>query len=391
MRICLIIEGTYPWYRGGVSEWVYQYLKSLDNCSFSVLQIATDEFQGLDPSEALYPLTDNISGFTRIPPPGLNGKWPRQAENWIAGNREAIEEAVRNADLIHVTNTGFAGWLGAQLKKEQNLPLLLTEHAIYWKEIEMGAVALECGYPVPEEQQFKTEVIRIFQMMATEVYRLSDRVITVSQSNIPFQKELGVKEPRYIPNGIGKNWLHPDAGTDENQPVIGWVGRCAEMKNPMRIFDVADAFRRKGLSPSFKILLSDANEKDLEKRVAAKAVSYPEMDLIWNQPSKNYYPDFDFLLISSHNESQPLVMLEAMAHKVIPAGWEVGDLTKEYGLVVPADAGDDELAGAIASLWSNRKAYEEMAVNIYKKVKENHIWADIFNEYHQVMGELVNQ
>ena len=49
ISVLLIIEGTYPWYRGGVSEWVYQYLKALNNYDFHILQVATDEFQQLDP------------------------------------------------------------------------------------------------------------------------------------------------------------------------------------------------------------------------------------------------------------------------------------------------------------------------------------------------------
>lgn len=391
MRICLIIEGTYPWYRGGVSEWVYQYLRSLGSCEFSVLQIATDEFQGLDPSEALYPITENIESFIRIPPPALSGNWPALANQWISENKQAVSKAIQHCEVVHVTNTGFAGWLGAQIKKDHAIPLLLTEHAIYWKEIEMGAVALECGYPVPEEHGPKAEVIRLFQLMATEVYQTANRVITVSRSNIPYQKELGVDEPQYIPNGIGENWLHPGLNQTHKQPVIGWVGRCAEMKNPLRLFDVADAFRETGLSPEFRVLLSDANEKELEKKVAEKALAYPEITLIWNQPSKDYYKDFDFLLISSHNESQPLVMLEAMAHKVIPVGWKVGDLNSDNGLVLEENASELQLAVKIGELWGDRDAYTQLAEKVFKKVKENHIWADIFYKYHQVMSELINE
>lgn len=387
MKILLVIEGTYPWYRGGVSEWVYQYLQALDNHTFSVLQIATDEFQGLDPDEALYPLTNNIDEFVRVSPPGMTGEWLHDAQTWYQSLDQSALDLINETDLVHVTNTGFAGWLGVQLSAKADLPLVLTEHAIYWKEINKGAVALECGYKIPDKKLQKEQMIEAFKGMARNVYEASDKIISVSRSNLPFQRELGAEDITYIPNGISKDWLNPEISM-KNQPVIGWVGRCAEMKNPHRFLDIAEAFRSLPVNPQFRMLLVDANEKELEKSVKKRAKEIPEAELVWNQDSKGYYADFDFLLITSHNESQPLVMLEALSNMVLPAGWTVGDLTEDYGLVVRKDATVRDLCGLISEVWSQPQLYRQMVEERYEFLKKQHLWPDIFNRYNEIFEQL---
>ena len=83
------------------------------------------------------------------------------------------------------------------------------------------------------------------------------------------------------------------------------------------------------------MLLCDANEKELEQQIKRRQKDFPEVQFIWNQNSSLFFQKMDMLCISSHNESQPLVMLEALAGRALPIGWEVGDLTKEFGFVVP--------------------------------------------------------
>ncbi|MGN8226445.1 DUF3492 domain-containing protein [Gracilimonas sp. BCB1] len=390
MKVLLIIEGTYPWYRGGVSEWVYQYLCHLSEFDFTILQIATDEFQGQNPSEALYPLTDNISDFIRISPPQMDGESLAFLENWYINSLSRHTLSNADFDLIHVTNTGFAGWIGSRMSVQNDIPLLLTEHAIYWKEIEMGAVALECGYKIPENSRDKTDMISSFKDLALHTYKHAEQVVSVSESNIPFQKELGAKALKYIPNGIPASWLKPEKSRAK-RPVIGWVGRCAEMKNPLAFFELVDAFREHSINPEFRMLLSDANEEKLEKQVRAMASEYPEVECIWNRSAKSYFIEFDFLSITSHNESQPLVMLEALAHKALPVGFRIGDLTEKYGLVLSPGAPIGVLAENIVKLWENQQHFERYVNNRFKRVKKEHTWEHVFSDYEVLMKDMTQK
>ncbi|WP_413111885.1 GT4 family glycosyltransferase PelF [Thaumasiovibrio sp. DFM-14] len=58
--ICLLLEGTYPYVRGGVSSWVYQMIKGLPEFTFHLI------FLGGDPklyNEPAYDFPDNVIGF----------------------------------------------------------------------------------------------------------------------------------------------------------------------------------------------------------------------------------------------------------------------------------------------------------------------------------------
>lgn len=385
ISVLLIIEGTYPWYRGGVSEWVYQYLKALNNYEFHILQVATDEFQQLDPYSALYPITDNVKSFKRVPPPVLSGNWNTSKNTWFHSIIEDIPTAPYS--FIHVTNTGFAGWLGKKIAEVFMAPLVLTEHALYWKEVEKGAVALECGYQIPNKFESKLEIVRIFKDIAVEVYKAAEKVISVSRVNIPSQIEFEALSPLYIPNGIPKELLDPKKSRDKN-PVIGWIGRCAEMKNPKLFFEIVHAFRNSAIKPKFLMLLSDANERELENEVKELSSSFPEVEVIWNKKAHDYLHNLDMLCITSHNESQPLVMFEALSHKALPVGWEVGDLTSEFGFVVPRGTSTQTLVSEIALLWNQREKFENIIDEKYELVAFEHTWEGIFDKYDKLFQEV---
>lgn len=389
MNVLLVIEGTYPWYRGGVSEWIYQYIRNCSNFEFDIVQIATDEFFGLNPENALYPLPENINRFIRIPPPEMEIDWEEASSKWWANVQAEYQTLSSGYDIVHVTNTGFAGWLGIKLSQSLNLPLVLTEHAIYWLEVQKGAVALECGYKIPDHKDGKEQVVRTFKEIARDVYEQSSQVITVSECNIELQEQLGGKNIKYIPNGIPRSWLNYNKEPGEDM-VLGWVGRCAEMKNPLQFFEFVRLANELGINAKFLMLLSDANEKELEKQVKEMAKSLPSVTLVWNQPSKEYYHLMDFLFITSHNESQPLVMFEALSKKVLPVGRIVGDLTEKYGLVFGSDTTDEEILQAVIELWQNKTEYSSYLNIRFKIVEEEHTWENIFAMYERLFREISN-
>ncbi len=387
MNVLLIIEGTYPWYRGGVSEWVYQYLTHLSDFSFSIIQIATDEFQELDPHKSLYPIPDNVKDFERILPPALPENAGIAMQEWYGTVSGQLQPFIDDNNLVHVTNTGFAGWLGAQISEDSELPMLLTEHAIYWKEVEMGAVALECGYKIPTDHSGKEKTVSIFKKLAERTYKVAKQTVTVSKVNIPFQQQLGATDSTYIPNGIPAEWLTGHKKRN-SEPVIGWVGRCAAMKNPLAFLDLVEAFKPLELKPKFRMIICEANEKELEKAVRDKAENYPQLECIWNENAKDYYQDLDFLCITSLNESQPLVMLEALAHKALPVGPEVGDLTDKFGLTFNPDTKPVQIALRVQSLWNQQSKFISEVEKRHQRVREFHTWEYIFDSYRQMINNL---
>mgnify|MGYP006283446563 CR=1 FL=1 len=61
MRVCLILEGTYPYVRGGVSSWAHQLILHLKDVEFFLLTISPDE-----PGKPAYEVPPNVVGMSNI-------------------------------------------------------------------------------------------------------------------------------------------------------------------------------------------------------------------------------------------------------------------------------------------------------------------------------------
>lgn len=386
-RIALVIEGTYPWYRGGVSEWVARYLEAFTDFGFSLIQIATDPYLDAGLESALYGVPGHVTDFIRVEPPPAVGQGRMGAKQWMKGVWPSLAAVFQKAELIHVANTGFAGLLGARAADQLAKPLVLTEHALYWKEVEMGAVALECGYQVPDEEEQQRRMRDHFEQIAIDIYGAAREVISVSRCNMEEQRARGAGRRgrhRYIPNGVAKEWLESSPKYSE-EPVIGWVGRCAAMKNPLRFLDFVEAWEARGYGGRFLMLISDAGEPRLKAAVTRRAARYSRLTLVCNQSSEKYYKRMDALCISSNNESQPLVLFEALAQRVLPFGWQAGDVTEAYGPVVGQQARPGELAARIHTLWQQPEVWRQRVEEGHRKVRSNHTWPAIFERYRQLL------
>jgi len=389
-NICLVIEGTFPWYIGGVSEWIYQYVKALNDFNFYIIQISTDEFRYSKLNQAVYPIPKNIKKFIRVPISKLENDQFDILSNWAQQVIHDIPD-YRNASLIHVTNTGFAGLVGLYIANKTNKPLLLTEHALYWREVEIGTPALECGYKIPDTQKAKTKYSNLFKNIATDLYSKAGKVVSVSQCNLQFQKNLGAKHPIYIPNGVPLSWFDTDVVRkgENDKIIIGWIGRCAGMKDPIRFIDfIEDLTSYTQLNAEYIMMLSDAGEDDLKEDVISRAERVPNLSLIWNKMTRDYIDLFDAVCITSKNESQPLVLFEALARNVLPIGWEVGDVTKEFGFFVDRSVENKIFCNQINDLWLSKEKWYGLLEKLKEYTKMNHNWETVFRQYRDIIKQI---
>jgi glycosyltransferase involved in cell wall biosynthesis len=245
----------------------------------------------------------------------------------------------------------------------------------------MGAVALECGYKIPDHKTGKLYIANLFKGIASSVYKAADEVISVSECNISEQKSLGAQKVQYIPNGVGTDWIKQGKSRSEIF-TVGWIGRCAEMKNPLRYFDFLDAIdiQVKGL-----MMLSDAGEDQLKRRVNKRAGEYANIELVWNRPAAERIDEMDALCITSHNESQPLVLFEALSRQVLPVGWQVGDVSEKYAVVVEPQSPVKELAQKITTLWEDQSRWKSELEKRFTEFKKYHTWQAIFDQYGDII------
>ncbi len=60
--VCLVVEGTYPYVRGGVSSWVHGIIAGMPDVTFSILLISAER----KPAKLAYELPPNVVNFTEV-------------------------------------------------------------------------------------------------------------------------------------------------------------------------------------------------------------------------------------------------------------------------------------------------------------------------------------
>ena len=92
--VCLVLEGTYPYVRGGVSSWVYQIISALPETTFSLVFLGGRREAY---TEKKYPLPENVVALEEIylmEPP------KRRRVRRFRGLRAAFGEAARLHDTL---------------------------------------------------------------------------------------------------------------------------------------------------------------------------------------------------------------------------------------------------------------------------------------------------
>jgi glycosyltransferase involved in cell wall biosynthesis len=177
----------------------------------------------------------------------------------------------------------------------------------------------------PEFNRFEVFVIKVLEKILA---RKTDMVITVGQRvgkdlvefGIVGKSKLTSIAPGLIPftsnskkhfDILAKNNIHL-----EEKPIIGWMGRFTEVKNPSRVFELA------------------LIRNDLFFIVAGSGHLYhnyinhnlPNLLLLEWADTETIFNSIDILLSTSHNEGMPLLLIEAVMAGIPVVANDVGSV-----------------------------------------------------------------
>lgn len=110
MKVCLILEGCYPYVRGGVSAWAHQYISSSPDIEFVLWTIHASR---KDTQEMLYTLPQNVTAHHQLYLDENDSTGRRGSKKVLAAAAEKIGAVLRHEE---------AGWTG--------LIRLLREHQL---------------------------------------------------------------------------------------------------------------------------------------------------------------------------------------------------------------------------------------------------------------------
>ena len=461
--VTLLLEGTYPYVRGGVSSWVHDLIGGLPELRFALVFLgaqkpsvdeslqytlpqnvcALHKYYLMDasavaparcPGEAAYfRANDALHEWFRDPATEIDGQlfddailqqgrsaatcereffhseaaWShivREYERlcpdmpflsyfWAVRNTHGpllklvdIARKVPRSKTYHAVSTGYAGMLGAMLRRQHARPLILTEHGIYAKERKIELLSLF----LKENQGWQDEVpagglehhqqlwLRLFEGLSRMAYGAADPIISLYEQNRQRQVLDGADadRTRVIPNGVHVERYAPlRAQRPQTVPrVLGLIGRIVPIKDIKTFIRAIHALSR--VMPDVQGWLIGPEEEDpVYVAECRELVHTLELDnhvrFLGFQRIDDILPQLGLMVLASISEAFPLVIGESFASGLPVLTTDVGacrDLVEGMlpedralgiaGAVVPI-FDPDALAGAAYALLSDEQRWHD--------------------------------
>lgn len=415
--VTLLLEGTYPFVRGGVSTWVHDLIIGLPEFTFSLVYLGAEKPRE---EKLRYELPSNVSklhchylmddGETTITPQFRWGnedyfaavkelhEWFHHPDTELAGAvfDEAILEpscqksnalsdflysvaawdqiteryltscpdvsflayfwTIRNTHapffklidiakslpasrIFHAVSTGYAGFLGALLKRRTQSSYVLTEHGIYTKErkIDLQAMFLQDrrkgAQTIPESgMQYHEQLwLRTFEGMGRLAYAAAQVIISLYDKNQERQIRDGAdpKRVHIIPNGVNVERFLPLRAkrADIIPPILGLIGRIVQIKDIKTFIRTIHALQR-DMPEAEGWLIGPEDEDPVYVEECKALVKSLELNdkvkFLGFQRIEDILPQLGLLALTSISEAFPLVIGEAHASGLPVVATDVG-------------------------------------------------------------------
>lgn len=463
MRICVILEGCYPYVTGGVSTWVHQYMQAMPQHEFVVWAVGASS---KDRGKFQYELPENVVEVREVfLNDALSMAFSKQRYRFQDGEMEelkrfincqdprwetlfsmyhdrhvspiaflmsedflniltgiceeeypytafsdlfhtvrsmmlpvlyTLQTEVPEADLFHSIATGYGGVLARLGSYVRGVPYLITEHGIYTREREEEIIRAKWVVPA-----FKRFWVRFFYMLSTCAYEKASMVTCLFGRAREMQIEMGAEAGRcrVITNGIHYERFCNIPMKRENGYVdIGAVLRIAPIKDvKTMIYTFAELKTR---VPNARLYIAgpeDDKEYAQECYALAEQLKVEDLTFLGTVDVLEYMEKFDFTILTSISEGQPLSVLESFAAgrpcvttdvgccKELIHGME-GDELGTAGYCVPP-MHRKALCDAMESLCVNAEERYRMGLVGKKRVERYFRHEDMIRNYQTVYDE----
>ena len=368
MKICVIVEGAYPYVMGGVASWLQDNICHFSEDEF-IIQTITVNRQ--EKKKFAYELPNNVievrEAYIQDEDYEMKGsklkftkkekesvEWEvifryfeknRVSLNQFLASEEFLEMSRRyyekhyseevfsdflwtmrsmflplfsilntpvpEADIYHTLSTGYAGILGSMAKVLYGKPLLLSEHGIYTREREEEIIRADWVKGI-----YKDLWIQHFQKYSSCCYQYADKVTALFKEAANLQIEFGCRKEKIqiIRNGIALSKYEDLAEKEPDDPHInvGAILRIAQIKDVKTL--ISSFVAAKKLVPELKLWIMgpDGEDKEYADECRELVRLYDAEDIVFTGRImvKDYIKKMDMLVLTSISEGQPLVILE---------------------------------------------------------------------------------
>ena len=349
---------------------------------------------------------------------------------WLLRELTSQTYAVAGADypraaIYHAHTSGYAALAGAVAARQNRARFLLTEHNLYVRDTINERIGRSMALPVTRSDWVTADVsvqdrawMAWLTEMTTIAYHAADELTYLYPEALEEAALLGapVWRARVVPNGINLDAF--DSARQRQlkrdhlrlQPDHVWelayVARIVQVKGLHDLLDALSLVVQRGWR-SFKLPRDGACGGDArvsgnacKRRVAALGIG-DYISFVGPQNLKEAFGDVDLVVLPSHNEGQPLAVLEAMTAGLPTVATRVGAMEQllrdplrrsgrevgPCGLVVQPHA-HQEMADAILTVVSDNDMYRTFRVNSYERVRHAFQLPDAMRSYGQLYAEL---
>ena len=465
MRICVILEGCYPYVTGGVSSWMQQYIQAMPEHEFVVWAInadpslrgryryrlpenvaevreicLTEAFEDVQDSrhvrlkaeerEAMYelirgghpdwervfalfqsrhcsPVSFLMSrDFVEIMANLCREDYPdtayadffHTARSMLLPLFFVMTQPVPKADIYHAITTGYSGLLARMGAWKYAVPYEVTEHGIYTREREEEILRSKW---VPSV--FKKQWVRFFYMLSDAAYERAARVTSLFSRALEMQVGMGCprEKCRVIVNGIHEEQFSGIPRKEPNGYIdIGAVLRIAPIKDVSTLLYAFSELKVR--VPNARLFIAGP-EEDLDYAAECYALVHQlgieDVQFLGTVRITEWIGKFDFTILTSISEGQPLSVLESFAAgvpvvttdvgccKEIIYGFGEGDDLGSAGICVPPMQ-SHRIAGAMETLCLNEEERRRMGQVGKTRVSRFFRHEDMIRNYQNVYQEV---
>lgn len=242
---------------------------------------------------------------------------PRDPEDrllpWSA-TRDAVAEAARDCDLIHIQTPFVAHHAGLRAARTLGKPVLATYHTFFEEYLFHYAPFLPAAWLKGAARRFSRTQCNDLDAVVVPSTAMRDRLagygVTVPMHVLP----TGIPLSRFA--GGDRARFRSECGIADGWPVALFVGRVAHEKNIGFLIEAVAAARRRIPDLLFLITGEGPAEKALRRQVADSGLS-DNVRFLGYLDRQDELPDAyagaDVFIFASRTETQGLVLLEAMA------------------------------------------------------------------------------
>lgn len=436
MRICVILEGCYPYVTGGVSSWMHQYIQAMSEHEFVIWCINADSAMN---GKFRYTLPENVTevkevclmdAFHETASRGrirLNNAEAEAMKELIRGGHPAwetvfslfqkqnispvkflksrqfvqfmaemcrqefpdtafadyfhtarsmmlplfhvLQTEIPEADVYHAISTGYAGIMARMGSWKYQVPYLVTEHGIYTREREEEILRSKYIPPL-----FRKSWVRFFYMLSDAAYEKAAIVTSLFERARETQISMGCerKKTRVVMNGIHEERFEAIPLKKANGFAdIGAVLRIAPIKDVLTLIYAFAELKSKVANA--RLFIAGPEDDPVYAQECYSLIEQLHVkDVIFTGTVNvtEWLGKFDFTMLTSISEGQPLSVLESYAAGVPAVTTDVGcckDLI--YGVDQQDDIGQAGYCVPPMQSHAIAEAMEKMCLNDTERIQ----------------------